>query len=312
MVAMLSEIFKEANYYQHAVSYLNSLQHSRSVGYRHFCWGYPFNWVTQGGTVNAGTPLITSTPYAYEAFEHVYRIDANNKWLSIMHSIAEHVMQDIKDTQVAPQASTCSYTPDGGDGVINANAYRAYLLASASIQHAENKYWEVAERNLNFVLQSQKPNGSWPYAVDAKKDFIDHFHTCFVLKALAKIEKLIDHERCTKAIEKGVAYYVDNLFNSKQCPKPFSKAPRLTIYRSELYDYAECINLGMLLKGRFPELDKRVYATLNDLLDCWQKPDGSFRSRKLIFGWDNVPMHRWAQSQLFRSLCFSLYQGNQN
>src|SRR2546430_6508967 len=28
-----------------------------------------------------------------------------------------------------------------------------------------------------------------------------------------------------------------------------------------------------------------------------------FRS---LFGWDNVPMHRWAQSQLFRSLTFLL------
>jgi hypothetical protein len=23
-----------------------------------------------------------------------------------------------------------------------------------------------------------------------------------------------------------------------------------------------------------------------------------------MFGWDNVPMHRWAQSQMFRSLAF--------
>jgi len=25
-----------------------------------------------------------------------------------------------------------------------------------------------------------------------------------------------------------------------------------------------------------------------------------------LVGWDNVPMHRWAQSQLFRSFCFLL------
>jgi len=91
-------------------------------------------------------------------------------------------------------------------------------------------------------------------------------------------------------------------------PKPFSNAPRLTVYKKELYDYAECINLGILLKGRFPALDKRVNDTIEDLLRRWQKPDGSFRSRKLYLGWDNVPMHRWAQSQLFRSLCFLLHQ----
>jgi hypothetical protein len=41
-------------------------------------------------------------------------------------------------------------------------------------------------------------------------------------------------------------------------------------------------------------------------LSDWIKPDGSFRSRKLMFGWDNVPMHRWAQSQMFRALAFYL------
>jgi hypothetical protein len=38
------------------------------------------------------------------------------------------------------------------------------------------------------------------------------------------------------------------------------------------------------------------------------KSDGSFRSRELLAGWDNVPMHRWAQSQMFRSLAFLLHE----
>ena len=61
------------------------------------------------------------------------------------------------------------------------------------------------------------------------------------------------------------------------------------------------------VKRRYPELVRVLETVLNDLLSRWQKPDGSFRSRKLYIGWDNVPMHRWAQSQLFRSLCFLLY-----
>ena len=43
------------------------------------------------------------------------------------------------------------------------------------------------------------------------------------------------------------------------------------------------------------------------ILRDWVKPDGSFRSRQLLVGWDNVPMHRWAQSQMFRSLAFYLH-----
>jgi hypothetical protein len=78
------------------------------------------------------------------------------------------------------------------------------------------------------------------------------------------------------------------------------------VYRRELYDYAECINLGVLLKGRFPELDARLETVVADLLRRWQRRDGSFRARELHIGWDNVPMHRWAQAQVFRSLCVLL------
>ena len=76
----------------------------------------------------------------------------------------------------------------------------------------------------------------------------------------------------------------------------------MTVYRRELYDYAECINLCVLLRDSIPALDNVLSAVIEDLLKRWVKPDGSFRSRELWFNWDNVPMHRWAQSQMFRSL----------
>ena len=85
-------------------------------------------------------------------------------------------------------------------------------------------------------------------------------------------------------------------------PKPFSRAPRLTVYKRELYDCAECINLCLLLRDRFPELDATLHTVVAGILKDWIKPDGSFRSRRLHFGWDNVPMHRWAQAQMFRAL----------
>jgi hypothetical protein len=166
----------------------------------------------------------------------------------------------------------------------------------------------MAERNLNFVLESQNPDGSWYYAKDGQRNFIDHFHTCFVLKALAKIEALTADARCTAAIERGVQYYVTNLFDQRALPKPFSRPPRLIVYRRELYDYAECVNLAVLLRGRFPKLDRILSIVVDEVLSVWQRRDGSFRSRQLHLGWDNTPMHRWAQAQMFRSICFLLSQ----
>ena len=83
---------------------------------------------------------------------------------------------------------------------------------------------------------------------------------------------------------------------SSACPGHFRKRPRLTIYRRELYDYAECLNLAALLRGRFPELDAILAAVLarrtRPLAEARTAPSGPASSSR---GWDNVPMHRWAQ-----------------
>lgn len=311
--ALLAMITQEEKYYDKAVHFLKILEATRCPGYKHYCWGYPFDWVTRTGVMAADTPLITTAPYVYEAFSYVYRIDNDERWLQIMNSIAEHAATDIKDKGISPEIATAGYNPfDMEGGVINASAYRAFLLTSASIQFARNDYRQIAERNLNFVLKSQQPDGSWHYANDGVRDFVDHFHTCFVLKALAKIDGLIGHEECKKAIKLGVDYYAHNLFDPNGLPKPFSQAPRLTVYRQELYDYAEAINLSVLLYGQSSLLDERMHSTLNDFFLHWLKQDGSFQSRRLLLGWDSVPMHRWAQSQMFRSLCFLLFALTEN
>jgi hypothetical protein len=311
--ALLAKYLDDEDYYARALHFLQTLEATRCSGYTHYCWGYPFNWETLRGTIPEGTPLITTVPYVYEAFREVHGIDHNSHWWQIMRSIAEHGLRDYMDFATSERAATCSYTPipDQSIGVINANAYRAFLLMQAAVDFSEECYRRAADRNLYFVLESQNPDGSWHYANDGKRHFIDHFHTCFVLKALAKIEALTGNGECTQAIERGIDNYVRNLFDEGGWPKPFSRSPRFIVYRRELYDYAECINLGVLLRGRFEKLDRLVDGVLNEVLTAWQKPDGSFRTRQLLFGWDNVPMHRWAQAQLFRSLCFLLFRSCQ-
>ena len=198
------------------------------------------------GTIKRQTPLITTTPYVYEAFLQVTELlqlehreqrtedggqtiqdtaDLLDEYKQILESIARHAANDIKDFRTSETASSCSYTPFGEGGVINAAAYRAFLLTSASKVFSNEEYWKIAERNLNFVLENQNPDGSWFYAVDGVRDFIDHFHTCFVMKALAKIHALTGHAACLEALAKGVKYYLENLFDEDGLPKPFSKAP---------------------------------------------------------------------------------------
>lgn len=318
--AFLFQVTNNDTHLRRAIHFLEELKKSRSPGFKEYCWGYPYDWVTRNGIIKTQTPLITSTPYAYEAFLQVaellesdvrcqmsdVRQDLLLEYKQILESIARHAAVDIKDFKTSEKASSCSYTPFDEGGVINAAAYRAFLLTSASRVLSKDEYWRIAERNLNFVLENQNPDGSWFYAVDGVRDFVDHYHSCFVMKALGKIHTLTGEPAILEALRRGVAYYLANLFDQDGLPKPFSKAPRLTVYKRELYDCAECINLCLLLRDRFPELERTLKTVVKGILKDWIKPDGSFRSRRLHLGWDNVPMHRWGQSQMFRSLAFYL------
>lgn len=304
--AFLYEATGNFSYLEKTVHFLTELKNSRCRQFKEYCWGYPFDWVWRGGVIKQQTPLITTTPYVYEAFLQICELHPRNEWELILESIARYAAIDIKDFPTSETASSCSYTPFDEGGVVNAAAYRASLLTSASQVLSRDDYWRIAERNLNFVLESQNPDGSWPYAMDGVRDFVDHFHTCFVIKALAKIHVLTGHAAALEALRKGVSYYLNNLFETDGLPKPFSRAPRLTVYKRELYDCAECVNLCLLLRDRFPQLEATLETVVEGILRDWVKPDGSFRSRKLHLGWDNVPMHRWGQSQMFRSLAFYL------
>ena len=130
--AFLYEATGDSSQLENAIHFLTELEKSRCGQFKEYCWGYPFDWVWHGGTIKRQTPLITTTPYVYEAFLQVYQLHPRDEWKLILESIARHAAIDIKDFRTSETASSCSYTPFLPGGVINAAAYRAFLLTSAS------------------------------------------------------------------------------------------------------------------------------------------------------------------------------------
>jgi len=93
--ASLAHRVPGSSYYDRAVHFLKVLESSRCPGSRHHGWGYPFDWVTRTGVMTSQTPLITSTPYVYEAFSAVHRIDGKlgNRDQSLRRQrLAEHLL----------------------------------------------------------------------------------------------------------------------------------------------------------------------------------------------------------------------------
>ena len=92
--AFLYELTSDPRHLQRATHFLDELVASRCSDFKEYCWGYPFNWVWRGGVIKEQTPLITTTPYCYEAFLQV----------------AELLESEVRDQkpEVSPRANSAS------------------------------------------------------------------------------------------------------------------------------------------------------------------------------------------------------------
>jgi uncharacterized protein YyaL (SSP411 family) len=278
-------------------------------GYRGYCWGYPFDWQNNRTFWPKNTPYITSTPYCFEAFLALHDATGEQRYLDVAASIAEFVAFDLRDTPTGDRAAAGSYSPIDNSKVINASAYRAMVLFEAAARFGREEFREKAEGNLNFILQNQREDGSWLYGLDGPKSaFIDHFHTAFVLKNLFKLNERLGSVEVKESIRKGYAYYRKNLFDAANDPRSFTVAPRFQIVQLEMYNFAEAITLGALLRGEIPEAFELAYALAQRLGERHQLPDGHFVTRVFRGGLRHkFPFLRWPQAQLFYGLTNLLY-----
>lgn len=282
----------------------NELLRQSVKGYSGFCWGYPFDWQHVNGFMPKGTPHITATPYCYEAFASLFDITGNPEYLDITRSTASFVCNDLIDTPTADGAAASSYTPYDHGKVVNASAYRAFVLFDASRRFENETYLAKAKRNLRFILDSQRSDGSWLYAVDNPPEaFVDNFHTCFVLKNLYKLNQYLESSEVAHALQRGYEFYRNNLIDCEGNPRTYALAPRTETVRIEMYNFAEAITLGALVGNDIPEAFKFADELAAKLVRLYQFPDGHFVTRIYRGGFrHSVPYLRWPQSQLFLAL----------
>jgi hypothetical protein len=297
----LYEITGDEKYLSGAIRSSEIVLNASIKGFSGYCWSYPFDWQNSRGLWEKGTPLITTTPYVFEAFLKLSDVTGEQKYSDIAYSISKFVYNDLNYSEMEDGMLSASYTPFDNSKVINASAYSSYVLSAAYERFNEFKYKERAENLTRFLLKSQNEDGSWLYANDEPYDnFIDNIHTCFVLKNLIKINYILKNDEIVKAIDKGYKYYLVNLIDKKGHPKPFAKLHRLNLIKVDLYDYAESITLGLQLIDKNKEARFIVKRLIDDISKNYISKEGTFTSKVNNIGTKiSIPYIRWPQAQLF-------------
>jgi hypothetical protein len=279
------------------------LDNLKIKGYSGDCWGYPFDWENRRGLWPKDTPLITVTPYGFEANLALYDVTNDERYLDRARSVVEFALHDLNTTERLDGSVASSYSPLDHSLVINASAYRAFVLIMGGRLFANKKAAGLGQRLIQFVINRQRADRSWPYALETKgDDFVDHFHTCFVLKNLAKIDAINSDPEILKTIEKGYTYYETMLFHDDGLPRPFSVGDDRSL-KYNLYDFAEAINLGVVLRDIIPRAFEGSTTIAHATVERFQLDDGHFVTSVDRLGIRNkLAFIRWPQAQLFHAL----------
>lgn len=242
------------------------------------CWGFPFVWSSSSGLIPPNQPAATQSSYGFDLFECLWHVTQKNIYRDRMQSVARAMDEEYIDLP-CPDGLASAYHGRGmGSVVINAISYRIHILTRAVMYGAEHLRSKVLEL-VKYILTRQQPDGSWFYGESPISRFIDHFHTCFVLKNLARANDVLGLSEISSALKQGIAFYWANLFDTDGLPKPFVLTVRTNVVKYESYDFAECLGLFALLGPSHGFSRERLVPILNSFLEKFWLSDGVLRFR---------------------------------
>ena len=264
-------------------------------------WGLGFPWMSKNGLYNSDIPFITHTPYAMEALCRLMTFETCHEDAQKHFSRTWQFLESLFVLHEDSATLALSYAPTNEPRIVinaNSSACFAYCLHADQDVSRSSQARERALRIARYVVQQQQTNGAWHYyADDLPGNFIDCFHSCFVIKNLIKASKLDDDVRAlvAESIQRGKQYIDENFFDRKKgLVKRFTARDIKDPFVWDLYDQAEY--LGILIElselDRAEKLCKAARASFVRNGDWYSKIDIlGFRWGKNFSRWGISPFH---------------------
>lgn len=197
------------------------LESNVTPGYAGPCWGYPFDIKAIGLETPRGTPVLVISAIAGFAFLLAHEVTGEARYLNTVRGIAEFIQRDLTPIPEENGAHCLPYTPTDRRRVHNASLLGVELLVRVARLRGEAALLEHALPALRFTLAHQHDDGAWFYGEyrtgepyeRAILEYVDHFHTGFVLRSLHNIAEALpdthtaEREACHAALKKGFNFY---------------------------------------------------------------------------------------------------------
>jgi hypothetical protein len=268
------------------------LEELSSQGCSGACWGYDFPWEGRGFSRPSYDPTVVATVFIANGFLDAWDRFGEPHFLDVARSACDFVRKDLN--RIGTTESFCfSYGPDDEGQVYNASILGAQLLARVAAALGDDDMMGSAGAAARWVVERQRVDGSWLYGADPHQQWMDSFHTGYVLVALADYITSSGDTGLTPSLEAGYSFYRSAFFDQDGRPFSAPKKPLPLDTRNAAQGIVTHVRMGNLATAD---------AVARWVIDAMRDPSGYFYYSKRRFGTIRISYMRWCQAAMTLAL----------
>ncbi|HLI43042.1 MAG TPA: hypothetical protein VKU92_01055 [Acidimicrobiales bacterium] len=179
-------------------------------------WGLSFPCASRFVRAEAMTPNAYTTACAAGALLDAAAVLRRDDLVAAATAALSFVTEDLGWIR-RPEGDYLRYWPGLDAPITNVQALVASVAARTARASGEERWSETAQVLARSVVVAQRGDGSWRYSEDGSADFVDSFHTGFVLDGLRGFLTWAGtsvHE-VRVALERGLEYFRAHLFDER-------------------------------------------------------------------------------------------------
>ena len=256
-------------------------------------WGYHFDVRTRFFGYAKGTPNTIATAFVAHALLDGLELLGDPRFGEAAREATVFLLEQMLDDE--GDAPFFRYVQGEPALVHNANL----LACSVAVRTSAVRDERLDERIAAAVAASvgaQRGDGSWPYAAGPIGDWVDNFHTGYVLESLGRCAVLIDG--LARPLERGFDYWERELFRPSGEPRP-APGRRVPV---DAHDYAQAIETWLSALHRRHDAFERAEHTAELLASEMLNPAGYVNFQRGRVLTNRVAFVRWTTAPTFRAL----------
>jgi hypothetical protein len=274
--------------------WLGWLVDNHTGGSAGLAWGYHFDVRTRFFGYDAGTPNAIATSFAGQALLDGCELLGEQRWRKPAEGVGRFLVSRLLSDERG--ARYFRYVPGENELVHNANLLACAVLARASRVLGDDALAEPVLGALATSLAAQRTDGSWPYADGPGRDWVDNFHTGYVLQSLVHCATL--EPAVVEHLQRGVLFWERELFLADGTPKYDLD----NVLPLDAHCLATAIDTWLAVLPWRGDALERATRLADLLLDRMLDPRGFVHFQRRRFWTSRVPFVRWTTAPSFCAL----------